>query len=550
MPEMNHEDETLIAPPRETSESTELPLDGPSPHVELVEGSGPHFSKVTQSLLRFRLRIATLALGGGFGVFLVWHLYLFFFDPTKNQNMPLLVFHVLVVLILAVTGFFLCPKCDTNKSILRMQEAIVFGLPALFFLIMQYDNMAICAEKYGMLQSPAPTWLILIFTYALFIPNTWQRAAMVIGALAFAPVGLGIFSWATNSACATVLSEDMSLLPEVFLIMVISGATAVMGVYTIGTLRTEAFKAQRMGQYHLKRQIGVGGMGEVYLAQHNLMKRPCAIKIIRPDKERDPNVLARFEREVHTTSKLSHWNNIDIYDYGRTDDGTFYYVMEFLPGLSFSELVKRFGALPPERVVYLLKQTCDALEEAHTLGLLHRDIKPANVFAAHRGGQYDVAKLLDFGLAKPINGGDDAKLTQDGTITGSPLYMSPEQASGDKEPDERSDIYSMGVLAYYMLTGEPPFNHSRPIKVIIAHAHEEPLLPSRINSAIPDDLEQVVMRCLEKDPKDRFQTAKQLADALAACQVYGKWTREDAASWWTANEAVKPQFEAEIAANA
>ena len=464
--------------------------------------------------------------------------------------MALLVFHVLTVVILGVTGFFLCPKCDTKKSVLRMQEAIVFGMPALFFILLQYDDMAMCAQQYKMLESPAPAWMMLIFTYALFIPNTWQRAGMVIGTMALAPVGLMLASWGTNPHCAAVMTADSSILPELFLVMFMCGATAVMGVFTIGTLRTEAFKAQQMGQYHLRRQIGAGGMGEVYLAQHKLMKRPCAIKIIRPDKERDPNVLARFEREVHTTSKLSHWNNIDIYDYGHTDDGTFYYVMEFLPGLSFSELVKRFGALPPERVLYLMKQTCDALEEAHVLGLLHRDIKPANVFAAFRGGQYDVAKLLDFGLAKPINGGDDAKLTQDGTITGSPLYMSPEQASGDLEPDERSDIYSLGVLAYYMLTGEPPFNHSRPIKVIIAHAHEEPLPPSRLNSAIPEDLEQVVMQCLAKDPKDRFQTAKQLAEAFEACESFGKWTREDAASWWTANEAVTPQTEEEIAANA
>jgi serine/threonine-protein kinase len=307
-------------------------------------------------------------------------------------------------------------------------------------------------------------------------------------------------------------------------------------VHIINSLRHEAFRARQMGQYHLKEPIGAGGMGEVYLAEHLLMKRPCAIKLIRPEKAGDPTVLARFEREVRATAKLSHWNTIDIYDYGRADDGTFYYVMEFLPGMSLQELVTKYGPLPAERVIYLLRQVCDALQEAHGQGLIHRDIKPANIFAAERGGLHDVGKLLDFGLAKPLISGDgDSDLTQSGTVTGSPLFMSPEQATGDEEPDARSDIYSLGAVMYFLLTGKPPFNHEKPIKVLVAHASETPKPLHELRDEVPDDLESVVLRCLAKRPQLRYQTAAELAAALSDCEAATRWNRDHAARWWQQN---------------
>jgi serine/threonine-protein kinase len=181
-------------------------------------------------------------------------------------------------------------------------------------------------------------------------------------------------------------------------------------------------------------------------------------------------------------------------------------------------------------------QTCEALAEAHSHGLIHRDIKPGNIFAASRGGYYDVAKLLDFGLAKPISAETaPVQLTQDGSITGSPLYMSPEQALGDHEPDERCDIYSLGAVAYFLLTGRPPFEGDRPIKVILAHAHDEVVPPSRFRPGLPADLEQVVLRCLAKNPEDRFPSALALRQSLAECESAGRWTHGDAAKWWQAN---------------
>ncbi len=183
-------------------------------------------------------------------------------------------------------------------------------------------------------------------------------------------------------------------------------------------------------------------------------------------------------------------------------------------------------------MIYLLTQTCDALREAHALGLVHRDIKPGNIFAAQRGGVYDVAKLLDFGLAKAAEGPTSAQLTQDGTITGSPLYMSPEQALGESEPDARSDIYSLGAVAYFLLVGRPPFDNQNPMRVMVAHAHDEVVPPSRIRPDIPSDLEQVVLRALVKDPAERFQSAAALGRALEECESASHWSREQATNWW------------------
>ena len=335
----------------------------------------------------------------------------------------------------------LCRRCRLPRWWLRASEWLIFGLPAVFFAAMQYE-ITLTSCRQGVLDFPEGLWLVLIYTYALFIPNTVRRAAVAIAAMCVLPMALllGMMWWYPLVA----QHATMDLLAGLVLMFCVAGGGSVFGVGVIGALRREAFVARQLGQYRLGRRIGAGGMGEVYLAEHQLLKRPCVVKLIRPDRTGNPKVVARFQREVRATAKLSHWNTVEIFDYGCTSDGTFYYVMEYLPGMNLGELVERFGPLPPARVIYLLRQACDGLAEAHAAGLVHRDIKPGNIFAAQRGGVYDVTKLLDFGLVKPVMDDEPVHLTAEGTITGSPLFMSPEQAIGDAKPDPRSDIYSLG----------------------------------------------------------------------------------------------------------
>jgi serine/threonine-protein kinase len=385
---------------------------------------------------------------------------------------------------------------------------------------------------------------VLILTYGLYVPKSWRRAAVVVGPLALLP-------FATVAVLALRHPEAMAWLgdgwfsgatPPAFqfgfdgLILIILAVSATYGAHAISWLRREVAEARRLGQYHLRGLLGAGGMGEVYLAEHVLLKRACAVKLIRAGCATNPRALERFEREVRLTAAVSHPNIVDIYDYGRAEDGTYYYVMEHLSGLSLAELVESHGVLPPGRVVYLLRQVCGALREAHTAGLIHRDIKPSNIFAVRRGGTGDVAKLLDFGLVLSRAGPDSAHLSGEGRFLGTPLYMSPEQASGERELDGRSDIYSLGAVAYYLLTGRPPFDGQDGIAVMIAHARDPVVPPSRVRTDIPEDLDRVVLRCLAKDPAERYPDAEDLERALCQCACAGDWHRDRAARWWRAVE--------------
>jgi serine/threonine-protein kinase len=220
---------------------------------------------------------------------------------------------------------------------------------------------------------------------------------------------------------------------------------------------------------------------------------------------------------VQATATLTHPNTVQVYDYGRAEDGTFYYVMEYLPGLTLDDLVKRDGPLSPPRAVHLLRQLCGALREAHAIGLVHRDLKPGNVMVCDRGGVPDTVKLLDFGLVRPAGASGDEKLTQEGTVFGTPAYLSPEQAGGQGEPDARSDVYSLGALAYFLLIGRPPFAGRSGVTLLAAHLYETPAPPSAHRPDVPAGLEAVVLRCLAKSPGERFQSVDELDTALASC---------------------------------
>ena len=257
-------------------------------------------------------------------------------------------------------------------------------------------------------------------------------------------------------------------------------------------------------------------MGVVYRAEHLLLKCPCALKLIRTGHGDESQFLARFEREVRATAQLTHWNTIQIYDFGQSADGAFYYVMELLQGANLGDLVRRSGPLPPPRIVHLLRQTCAALTEAHGNGLVHRDIKPENIFASRIGGVYDVAKLLDFGVVYETSDLIDVRLTARGTIVGTASYMAPEQVTASPDIGPAADLYSVGAVAYFLLTGRPPFAHENPAEVMAAQVRDEPRPPSTLVPDIPADLEQVVLRRLAKNPHDRYADSRQLEQAPAA----------------------------------
>jgi hypothetical protein len=308
-----------------------------------------------------------------------------------------------------------------------------------------------------------------------------------------------------------------------------------------GAAQRAALKAKYLGQYGLDDKIGEGQFGAVYRAHHQLMRRPVAVKLLQTERL-NPSNAARFEREVQLTSLLTHPNTITIYDYGRTPEGIFYYAMEYLEGLTLSRLVKQFGAQPEGRVISILRQVCGSLAEAHTIGLVHRDIKPANIFLTQRGGMADFVKVLDFGLVKVREADGSAELTMAEATLGTPLYMSPEAVEHSNQMDGRSDLYSLGAVGYFLVTGEPLFDSSSLGEVLLHQVKSIPIRPSeRLGKPVSLDLEDLLMRCLSKNPDSRPPTARDLDDALAACQSATDWTREMAIEWWRKFAAVQSE---------
>lgn len=289
--------------------------------------------------------------------------------------------------------------------------------------------------------------------------------------------------------------------------------------------------SRRLGAYELKEVVGQGGMGAVYRGTHDVLKRDVAVKVLEGDDATSLSLL-RFEREVQLTARLRHPNTIAIYDYGRTKDDTFYYVMEFVDGITLQQLIDQFGRQPPARVIHLLLQICGSLGEAHQLGLVHRDIKPANILVSARSGLYDMVKVLDFGLVKEIDR-ESTEVTVSDAITGTPMYMSPESVRNARLADERSDLYSIGAVGYTLLTGVPTFEGEAAVDICLKQLDEEPLRPSdRIGAPLPEDLQNVLMSCLRKDPEERPQRVDDLADALRQCLDAYHWNAGDAYRWW------------------
>ena len=452
------------------------------------------------------------------------------FVPSMRQ--PSWPFDVYSLQILTVAGVFGLTwaiarrKCASVASLLFVDAAstMVVGtaIGAMILHVPKADGTA--------------AWMVLGLTLVLtaraaMLPSTKKRTFW-LGLAASFPTP--VFSYLALAFCEktpdamVTVQATATTATMLFLSVLVQTATTKV----IYGLRQEVRAAKQLGQYTLEMKIGEGGMGAVYRARHAMLRRPTAVKLLLPGRGRTSD-LARFEREVQKTSELTHPNTVTVFDYGRTPDGVFYYAMEYLDGASLGQIVEASGPQPPERVVHILRQVAGALVEAHAASLIHRDIKPANIILCERGKQLDVAKVVDFGLVKEVGASGGSDLTHAETLAGTPLFISPEALTDPDKVDGRSDLYALGAVGYYLLTGETPFDGNTVVEVCGHHLHTQPAPPStRLGVPLPERLETILLACLEKAPANRPQDASALLARLDRTGLAEEWTQDRAKEWW------------------
>ena len=380
------------------------------------------------------------------------------------------------------------------------------------------------------------SWIcVLVLIHPMIVPHTRPRTLLAaLAAASMDPLGIAI------AGARGLETPSLPVILWTYLPNYLCAFLAVIPSHVISGLGRQVREARDLGSYRLGALLGKGGMGEVYVAHHRMLRRPAAIKLIRPDalragqRETAETIVRRFQREAEAAAQLHSPHTVQLYDFGVTAGGQLYTVMELLHGLDLESIVVRFGPVPPARTVYLLRHACHSLGEAHAFGLVHRDIKPANIFACWVGREADYVKVLDFGLVKGDlgEGQDRSKLTEPEIATGTPAYMSPELARAD-DIDGRADLYALGCVAFFLLTGRLVFDAATPLKMLLAHVKETPVPPSRLSEfPISRDLDEIILACLQKDRTRRPATADELAHRLGACDVGEPWTPEAAARWW------------------
>ncbi|HEY0991755.1 MAG TPA: serine/threonine-protein kinase [Kofleriaceae bacterium] len=509
-----------------------------APVLERVRGSGLDSSNGTDFV---RLRIALFGqivalIAGAFyviGIALNAGLGLLSLAATVGNRESM--FHLLAIAI-AAAMWMVCRYGRFSMVVLGVIDAVGF--------------VGCCAAFAGMLapgrvEAMQPVLLALTLTVtarAIVVPSKPART-LRLTLLGFLPTLALVWWWAAALQPPPELPADRARLAIAigeYLWAAAATALAMITSRVIYGLRQSVREANELGQYTLQDKLGEGGMGEVWRAHHRLLVRAAAIKLIRPEPlligNTAPEVLLRrFEREARATAALRSPHTVQLYDFGQAEDGTLYYVMEMLVGLDLDHLISRFGPVPAERAIHILRHVCSSLEEAHQNGLIHRDIKPANIFVSHVASEGDFAKVLDFGLVRvhaERRGIDQLKLTAEGATSGTPAFMAPEIVL-DQPYDHRVDLYAVGCVAYWLLTGKLVFEGGSPVKVMLDHAQAPPPPPhTRTELAIPPELEQVVMDCLEKTRELRPASAAELARRLAECPTPQAWSCERAERWW------------------
>jgi eukaryotic-like serine/threonine-protein kinase len=414
-----------------------------------------------------------------------------------------------------------------TRSKLPPERILSFGL---WFQIISGFCISIAEQQGG--RPGIPIVVIWILTFPLLPVSPARAAAAAYATAATVPAALLIHVAIHNRPLPssaiewfTVMSAFVAAMISIFISKVMHG------------LGRQVEQAKQLGAYELVEELGHGGMGEVWRAEHHSLIRPAAVKLLRREltarlsnAERDA-LNARFQREVQATAMLSSPHTVAVFDFGHTHDGTLYYVMELLNGLDVETLIEKHGPQPAERVIYLLRQACDSLAEAHRRNLIHRDIKPANIYLCAIGLKVDFVKILDFGLVRNLN--SDLRLTNEGAVSGTPAYLAPE-AAAHNQFDARGDIYALGCVAYYMLTGQLVFGGETSAGMIAAHIRDAPKPPSqRSELAIPPELDAIVLACLAKNPADRPQTAEELQHLLNEVPLPSTWNQQRALAWWS-----------------
>ena len=422
----------------------------------------------------------------------------------------------------------------------RVPPARAMNLGLAFEIVSSY---AIAASEFadpltlethrGMLGLSWVAAWVMMFT--IVVPTTPRRAlmaALASGSSVSVVVGMVLLSGKTSGG----IPPSQFFFGLIFPYLLVSGM-AYIGARVVYQLGTEVKRARDLGSYSLEEKLGEGGMGEVWRARHRMLARPAAIKLIRRGQNgagHSDEAVRRFRREAEAIAGLRSPHTVDLFDFGVADDGNFYYVMELLDGIDADSLVRRYGPIPPARVVWVLRQLCHSLSEAHSLGLVHRDIKPANIVLCRYGEEYDFVKVLDFGIVSMKGAEGNPRETREDALQGTPAFVAPEQAMGG-EVDGRADIYAAGCVAYWLLTGQLVFTADTTMALVFKHAQAVPDRPStRIARTIPVELEELVLACLAKSPSDRPPNARVLSERLAGISCADDWTQEQAAAWWGA----------------